>query len=40
MQWKCESDMDSKLLFGQLAVACEGYDFPDDEYILKGSCGV
>ena len=21
-------------------VVCEGYDYPDDEYILKGSCGL
>src|SRR5204863_66139 len=21
-------------------VSCEGYDYPDDPYILKGSCGV
>ena len=23
-----------------LNVICEGYDYPDDSYILAGSCGV
>ena len=26
--------------FGRIQVTCEGYDYPDDPYILKGSCGV
>ncbi len=26
--------------FGELAVNCEGYDYPDDPFILVGSCGV
>ena len=32
--------MDSSYRFGDIAVNCEGYNYPDDPYILKGSCGV
>ena len=32
--------MDSQYRFGEIAVNCEGYDHPDDPYVLKGSCGV
>merc|ERR1712107_882303 len=33
-------DMDNGLRFGQVEVVCEGYDYPDDPYILAGSCGL
>lgn len=39
-QWECKADMDSSYRFGDIAVNCEGYNNPDDPYILKGSCGV
>ena len=26
--------------FGNIEVVCEGYDYPDDPFILKGSCGL
>ena len=26
--------------FGNVEVVCEGYDYPDDPFILKGSCGL
>ena len=32
--------MDSAFRFGEISVTCEGYDYPDDPYVLKGSCGV
>ena len=32
--------MDSKYRFGKIDVSCEGYDHPDDPYVLRGSCGV
>ncbi|KAK3698184.1 hypothetical protein QZH41_019287, partial [Actinostola sp. cb2023] len=38
--WECKADMDNKYKFGEIAVNCEGYDYPDDPYILKGSCGL
>ncbi|XP_029648222.1 store-operated calcium entry-associated regulatory factor-like [Octopus sinensis] len=39
-QWKCETDMEKKYRFGKIAVSCEGYDYPNDPYILAGSCGL
>jgi len=32
--------MDNLYRFGNIAVSCEGYDYPDDPYILAGSCGL
>lgn len=32
--------MDSAYRFGRIQVSCEGYEYPDDPYILRGSCGV
>ena len=26
--------------FGNVEVVCEGYVYPDDPFILKGSCGL
>ena len=40
VQWECKSDMDNLYRFGSVEVVCEGYDYPDDPYILKGSCGL
>merc|ERR1719411_817222 len=40
VQWECKSDMDNLYRFGSVEVICEGYDYPDDPYILKGSCGL
>lgn len=40
VQWECKSDMDNAFRFGEISVTCEGYDYPDDPYILKGSCGL
>jgi len=40
VQWKCETQMDSTVKFGKISVSCEGYDYPDDPYILAGSCGL
>lgn len=39
-QWECKADLDNAVRFGKINVYCEGYDYPDDPYILKGSCGV
>lgn len=39
-QWECKTDMDNAYRFGKISVSCEGYSYPDDPYILKGSCGV
>jgi len=32
--------MPRKYKFGRLSVSCEGYAYPEDPYILAGSCGV
>jgi hypothetical protein len=40
VQWECKAEMDSKYRFGRIEVSCEGYDYPDDPYVLRGSCGV
>jgi len=40
VQWECKTDMDSAYRFGRIQVSCEGYDYPDDPYILRGSCGL
>jgi len=39
-QWECKTDMDNAYRFGKISVSCEGYSYPDDPYILKGSCGL
>lgn len=40
VQWACKAQMDSSFRFGRIEVNCEGYDYPDDPYVLKGSCGL
>lgn len=39
-QWECKAEMKKTQKFGFIQVSCEGYDFPDDPYILVGSCGL
>ncbi len=39
-QWECKATLDNAYQFGRIRVVCEGFDYPDDPYILKGSCGV
>jgi hypothetical protein len=40
LKWECKADLNKAVKFGELKVSCEGYDYPNDEYILAGSCGV
>lgn len=40
IQWECKADMPSNYKFGRLEVSCEGYDYPNDDNILTGSCGL
>ena len=40
IQWECKADMDNLYRFGEIDVVCEGYNYPDDAYITKGSCGL
>merc|ERR1739838_742788 len=39
-QWECKTDMDDSYRFGMIKVSCEGFEYPDDPYILAGSCGL
>ena len=32
--------MDNLYRFGEIEVVCEGYDYAEDPYITKGSCGL
>ncbi|KAK4165346.1 hypothetical protein QBC43DRAFT_208881 [Cladorrhinum sp. PSN259] len=40
IQWSCTASMPSTLRLDTTSVICEGYDSPDDAYVLRGSCGV
>ncbi|KAK4455852.1 store-operated calcium entry-associated regulatory factor [Podospora aff. communis PSN243] len=40
IEWACTAELPSTLKLGSTEVICEGYDSPDDPYVLKGSCGV
>jgi len=40
IQWKCDAELDTSVRFGRTDVSCEGYNNPNDPYILRGSCGV
>ena len=37
--WDCKSDPPGKI-FDVINVECEGFEYPDDEYVLAGSCGL
>ncbi|CAJ0587259.1 unnamed protein product, partial [Mesorhabditis spiculigera] len=39
-QWECTANMDDRYEFGRITVSCEGYDYPNDPYVLYGSCGL
>ncbi|KAK3113689.1 hypothetical protein LTR53_008778 [Teratosphaeriaceae sp. CCFEE 6253] len=40
IQWTCSASLPPEFKLGSTDVICEGYDSPDDSYVLKGSCGV
>ena len=41
VNWECVADdMPEGLRFGRMEVNCEGYEWPEDPEILKGSCGL
>lgn len=39
-QWKCEANLHKSVKFGRLDVSCEGFNYPNDPYIVQGSCGL
>ncbi|KAI0399243.1 hypothetical protein F4802DRAFT_611046 [Xylaria palmicola] len=40
VEWSCTAALPPELKLGATDVVCEGYDGPDDPYVLRGSCGV
>ncbi|KAL0246750.1 hypothetical protein GEMRC1_007957 [Eukaryota sp. GEM-RC1] len=38
--WECTSDLSSDVRLGKTEVYCEGYDYPEDPYVTRGSCGL
>lgn len=40
IQWECKAELPANYKFARLEVSCEGYEYPDDDYILAGSCGL
>ncbi|VDK88522.1 unnamed protein product, partial [Onchocerca ochengi] len=40
VQWECKAEMSDQYEFGEIRISCEGYDYPNDPYILQGSCGL
>jgi len=40
VQWTCQASLPPEFKLGSTDVICEGYDSPEDPYVLKGSCGV
>jgi len=40
VQWKCEANLPSDVKLGRIQVNCEGFDYPEDPFILAGSCGL
>jgi len=40
VQWQCRANINRGYSIGRTDVNCEGYHYPMDPYILRGSCGV
>ncbi|GMR37468.1 hypothetical protein PMAYCL1PPCAC_07663, partial [Pristionchus mayeri] len=40
VQWECKAELDSRVKFGRISVSCEGYNYPEDPFVLRGSCGL
>lgn len=40
VQWTCQASLPPEFKLGSTDVICEGYDGPEDPFVLKGSCGV
>lgn len=40
IEWSCSATIPEEFKLGSTDVICEGYDGPNDEKVLKGSCGV
>ncbi|VDK82099.1 unnamed protein product [Litomosoides sigmodontis] len=40
VQWECKAEMSDQYEFGEIRISCEGYEYANDPYILRGSCGL
>jgi hypothetical protein len=40
VQWECKAELPEGYRFGRVNVNCEGYNNPNDRYVLRGSCGL
>jgi hypothetical protein len=38
VNWRCETELPTEISLYDTIVGCEGYSYPEDPYILKGSC--
>ena len=38
VNWKCMTDLPHGTSFGLVEVSCEGYEYPEDPFVLAGSC--
>jgi len=38
VQFECKGYMDNSFRFGEIEMMCEGFDYPEDHYIVAGSC--
>lgn len=38
--WQCNAELTTGVKLSDVTVSCEGFDSPNDNYVLKGSCGV
>jgi len=38
--WKCFAQLPAAYKLGKVNVNCEGFSYPEDKYVLYGSCGV
>lgn len=38
--WVCDAGISDRVKINHADVICEGYDYPEDDYILLGSCGL
>jgi hypothetical protein len=40
ISWTCQASLPPEFKLGSTDVICEGYDSPEDPFVLKGSCAV
>lgn len=40
IQWECKADLPERIQFSSTKIACEGFEYPLDSYVLSGSCSL